>query len=631
MIVFVRRSCLLSRATVRERLRYWFDNTMAKGTGALIGWLALVSVALILAVSGLALWLTPDEVHAHQGWTGVLWMTLMRTLSPGKIASDTGTAPFLSLMLVASLGGIFIVSTLVGVLSTGLKGKIEELRKGRSRIIESGHTVILGWSEQVFTIVSELVKAHASQRGSVIAILADMDKPAMEDAIRTRVGDTGSTRLVCRTGRPTEPTDLDLMNLDAARSVVVLSPQGEEPDAHVIKTLLALAKRAGDHPPVVAAIAASRNMAAARLAGGPGVHLVDSDDTTSRLIVQSSRQSGMSVVCMDLLNFDGGEIYLRSDPVLAGLPYGQTLGAYASATVIGLRTSEGVMLNPPMDTLLGTSDQIIVIAQDDSLIRLAGDAGAIDEEHVRDHEHARPGPGRTLLLGWNGRAAQIVRYLDGYVPAGSVLDVASDHPQAGDGLVGLRNLTVSVKECDTTDRYALESLGVGLYQHVIVLSDDRHHPHHADTRTLMTLLQLRDMQTTLGERYSIVSEMHDENNRALAEVTEADDIVISDTVIGLLLAQLAESPHLSEVFGYLFDSRGSEIYPRPADNYVTQGAPVVFPTVVEAARRRGETAIGYRLAAGAGEAPHFGVVLNPDRSRTVAFGPGDSVIVLAER
>ncbi|MEV0967671.1 CASTOR/POLLUX-related putative ion channel [Microtetraspora glauca] len=621
----------MARATIRERLRYWFDNTMSKGTVALIGWLGLASLALILIVSGLTLWITPDEVFDHAGLPGVLWMTLVRALSPSKIASDSGTAPFLALMLAASLGGIFIVSTLVGVLSAGLKGKIEELRKGRSRIIESGHTVILGWSEQVFTIVGELVKAHASQRGSVIAILSDHDKPGMEQAIRTKVGDTGRTRLVCRTGRPTEPADLSLMSLETARSVVVLSPEGEDPDAHVIKTLLALAKRDGDHPPVVAAVAASRNMAAARLAGGPGVHLVDSDDTASRLIVQSSRQSGMSVVCMDLLNFDGGEIYLRPEPSLAGVPYGEALGAYRSATVIGLRAAGKVVLNPPMDTVIGTDDEIILIAHDDSLIHLSGGAPAVEEERIVGMAHERPGPERTLLLGWNGRAAQIVRYLDGYVPAGSTIDVASDHPGAGGGLTGLARLTLNTKECDITDRYALESLSAGLYQHVIVLSDDRYGTHHADTRTLMTLLQLRDIQTTLGDRYSIVSEMHDENNRALAEVTRADDIVISDTVIGLLLAQLAENPRLADVFGYLFDSRGSEIYPRPAEDYVVIGTPLAFSTVIESARRRGETAIGYRLAAGINEPPRFGVVLNPDKESPIAFAPGDAVIVLAER
>nr|BFE83896.1 hypothetical protein GCM10020093_064970 [Planobispora longispora] len=238
----------MSKATFRERSRYWFDNTMSRGTGALIGWLAAISVALIVVVSALVLWLTPVEADKHHGVAGVLWATLMRTLSPGKVASDTGSAPFIALMFAASLGGLIIVSALVGVLANGFKERFERLRKGRSRIIERGHIVILGWSDQVFTIVKELVEAHASRRGSTIAILADLDKVAMEDALRTHVGDTGRTRVVCRTGRPVEPADLDLMNLDAARSVVVLSPQGEDPDAHVIKTLLALDKRAGDHP-----------------------------------------------------------------------------------------------------------------------------------------------------------------------------------------------------------------------------------------------------------------------------------------------------------------------------------------------------------------------------------------------
>jgi hypothetical protein len=125
--------------------------------------------------------------------------------------------------------------------------------------------------------------------------------------------------------------------------------------------------------------------------------------------------------------------------------------------------------------------------------------------------------------------------------------------------------------------------------------------------------------------------MHDENNRALAEVTEADDIVISDTVIGLLLAQLAENRHLADVFGYLFDSRGSEIYPRPAAAYVKTGTKVTFSTVVESARRRGETAIGYRSSAARNTPPHYGIVLNPSKAEPIVLGARDSVIVLAER
>ncbi|MET7326681.1 TrkA C-terminal domain-containing protein [Nonomuraea sp. NPDC005650] len=621
----------MSKVTFRERARYWFDNTMSKGTASLIGWLAVVSVGLVVVVTALTLWLAPGEPEGVSHAGEVLWISLMHALSPLKIASDKGSVAYLTVMFAGSLGGLFIVSILVGLLSNGLKQKVDRLRRGRSRIVESGHTVVLGWSDQVFTIVAELVKAQASQKRSVIAVLAEHDKLDMEEAIREHVGDLGRTRLVCRTGRPTEPRDLALMNLASARSVVVLSPEGEDPDAHVIKILLALAKRRGVHPPVVAALASSRNIAAARLAGGADVHLVDSDDTASRLIVQSSRQSGMSVVCMDLLNFDGGEIYLRTPRKLVGMTYGEALHAYQTASVIGLRRPTGVVLNPDVDTVINADDEVIVIAGDDSHIRLAAGKPSLDEAAVVESEAPPAEPERTLLLNWNGRAEQIVRYLDGYVAPGSVLEVAADHPRAGTGLAGLRNLTVNVKDCDTTDRYALESLGVGLFQHVIVLSDDRFAAHHSDTRTLMTLLQLRDMQSALGEHYSIVSEMHEESNRALAEVTEADDIVISDTVIGLLLAQLAENRHLADVFGYLFDSRGSEIYPRPADSYVKTGTQVHFSTVVESARRRGETAIGYRNALARNDPPHYGIVLNPDKSVPVVLNKGDSVIVLAER
>lgn len=614
----------------RARMRYWFDNTMSRGTVSLVGWLALVSLVLVLAVTGLTLWLAPGEPAGTRSVWTVLWVALMHAMEPGEMAADEGSFAYMAIMFAGSLGGLFIVSMLVGLLANGLEQRVERLRRGRSRVVESGHTVILGWSDQVFTIVAELVKAHASEPRSVVAVLADKDKLEMEEQIRERV-DLGRTRLVCRTGSATEPHDLDLMGLADARSIVVLSPEGEDPDAHVFKILLALAKRDGPHPPVVAAIAATPNMAAARLAGGEDVLLVDSEDTASRLIVQSSRQSGMSVVCMDLLNFDGGEIYLRPGAEAAGRTYGEALSVYANATVIGLRRPTGVVLNPPMDTEVTDADELIVIAPDDSRIELAGEPAEVRADAIAAAAPAAPEPERTLLLNWNSRAAHVIRYLDGYVAPGSVLEIAADHPSAGSGLEGLRNLTVNVKECDTTDRYALEALGIGLFQHVIVLSDDRYGPHHADTRTLMTLLQLRDMQRATGERYSIVSEMHDENNRALAEVTEADDIVISDTVIGLLLAQLAENRHLADVFGFLFDSRGSEIYPRPAGSYVTTGTEITFATVVEAARLRGETAIGYRDAGRRNEPPHYGMVLNPPKAERVVLTERDSIIVLAER
>ena len=81
----------------------------------------------------------------------------------------------------------------------------------------------------------------------------------------------------------------------------------------------------------------------------------------------------------------------------------------------------------------------------------------------------------------------------------------------------------------------------------------------------------------------------------------------------------------------LVDPAGAEIYLKPALDYVKPGVPVSFYTVVEAARRRGETAMGYRIQAfGADRARAYGVVINPAKDVTLTFAEGDRVIVVAE-
>ena len=50
--------------------------------------------------------------------------------------------------------------------------------------------------------------------------------------------------------------------------------------------------------------------------------------------------------------------------------------------------------------------------------------------------------------------------------------------------------------------------------------------------------------------------MLDLRNRALAEVTRADDFIVSDRLVSLLMAQVAENPQLNAVFADLFDAGG---------------------------------------------------------------------------
>lgn len=638
----------MSQPTVRERFQYWFDGVMSRGVVALIGLLALASLAfiglvsIVVAVGGEAM--GPGGAE-RLPFGEALWASLMRTLDSGTMGGDEG-AGFRAAMLVVTVGGVVLVASLISVISASFDSRVEELRKGRSRVLEEDHTLVLGWSSKVFPIVNELCLANESRGRAAIVVLADGDKVEMEDELRAKVPRPGRTRLIVRSGDPMDLTDLDLVNPHAARSVIVLAPEdSEDPDSVVIKTALALTnnprRKAGRYH-IVGEIQEPGNLEAARLVGRDEADWVLTGDLISRITVQTSRQSGLSVVYTELLDFDGDEIYFTEQPALVGQTYAQTQLAFETSSVIGFvtgrrvgrdggRTDGTVHLNPPADTVYGAGDLLVVIAEDDSTIEVTApgtpDASALST--VAPREHA---PEHALVLGWNPGLATMLSELDQYVVAGSSVSVVADtEPPTPAAPSIYANLAVGFRRGDTTSRALLEQLDVGRYDHIIVLAGHGVAPHRADARTLVTLLHLRDMSEHLGLDLNVVSEMLDDRNRELAEVTQADDFIVSDKLISLLLSQISENDQLSDVFATLFSADGSEIYLRPADEYVRPGAEVDFYTVLEAARLRGETAIGYRVAEHAHHSEHaYGVRVNPRKSERRAYAPGDRIIVLAE-
>ena len=175
----------IQKPSLADRLRYASDEAFAKGPIVLIGWLAVISLLIILA-SAFLIWLL--RLAPEHNLLQLIWSSFMHTMDAGTVAGDSGSWPYLLVMLVVTMGGIFVLSTLIGILTTGIEARLEALRKGRSRVIEAGHTIILGWSEQIFPIISELVIANANQPKSCIVVLAPVDKVEMEDAIREKVG-----------------------------------------------------------------------------------------------------------------------------------------------------------------------------------------------------------------------------------------------------------------------------------------------------------------------------------------------------------------------------------------------------------------------------------------------------------
>lgn len=633
----------MKKASLKQRIQYYFENTMSAGTMGLIKWLAIASLFLIL-ILGLVILIfgikgSSEPDAENLGFIEGAWQSLMATLDAGTMGGDDGW-PFRAVRFIASLAGIFVISILIGAISSGIDSKLDQLKKGRSKVLESKHTLILGWSEKIFSIISEIIEANENQKKPSIVLLADRDKVEMEDEIRSKITNLKNTKLIVRSGSPLELSDISVVNPNEARSIIIVSPEEENADTYVIKSVLALTngkerKKEAFH--IVAEIKNPKNMEAAELVGNDETVFVLSEDLISRVTAQTCRQSGLSVVYSELLQFEGDEIYFQEEPKIVGKTYKETLFSYETSSVIGIFTNEKeVLINPPMDTIINKGDSVIAISEDDDTVIVSNKSNFnINENVFSRYDGKEETIEKTLVLGWNSKGKRIIEELDNYVALGSKVMIVAQNVEINDEIEDLKKSLVKQKityqEGDINDKTTLVNLKTEDFDHIIVLSYTGIDIQESDAKTLICLLHLRNLSEKANKDYSIVSEMLDIRNRELGVVAKADDFIVSDNLISLMLSQLSENKELKKVYDVLFEAEGSEIYLKPVNNYVREGENINFYTVLESASRLNESAIGYRITSQSSDSElHFGVKINPNKSDTICFSKDDYIIVLAE-
>ncbi len=629
--------------SLRERVRYAFDRTLARSTGALLGWLAACCLAIVVPVSTLLVWTDPGAPRSLSERLIAVWRTSAETLRLGGV---TGAPLRMLLSVLLGLIALLCVSTLVGVVTTGLGERLEELRRGRSTVLERRHAVVLGWSEQVFTVVGELVAAQAGRARGAVAVLADRDSTDMAAALETALGVTRGVRVVCRTGPPTDPAALALLTPSAAGSVLVMPADEDGADLEVVRVLLALRAVLGDavQPPVVAAVRDERYLAAARLAAGARGTVLETELTTARLLVQAARHPGLVRALRDLLDLAGAEFHVVEAPDAVGLVFDEILLRYAGSCPVGYLSADGrALLAPPPDARCGPGDRLIVVAHDDRPAPVAEHRAQVDLSVMAPVVVSPAPPTRTLLLGWNRRAPMVVDLLGRTARPGSVLHVmtySDTAPESGPDPVGTGRtggpgdgrLTVTHHVGEATRPESVGGLDLFSYDHVIALGPDAGPAcPRPDDPTLLTLLTLRSLEEETGRALPVVAELNDHRSRTLATLGPRSDAVVRGELTALAMARIAQNPAMAVLFEELFGVRGGVLTLRPASRYVLPGRVATFATVVAAAFRDGECAIGYRAYDPL--APHRDrdVLLAPGKTEHRAWDAADEILVVASR
>ncbi|KAH8075624.1 hypothetical protein JL721_1638 [Aureococcus anophagefferens] len=588
---------------VAYELDCWFSSNPYSKVLALL----YVSIALVLVGGGLLYGVSAT------GFGDAVWETLAGVGIDWTFASDA-EKPFSSasglltrlVAIASSLGGMFITALLLGIVSDAVGDYVDDLRKGKSDVLEHGHTLILGWNDKVLAVVEQISNANESEGGGVVVILCEKDKEEQEAEIDDFDYDDAGTTVICRQGNPLLVGDLRKVNAGGARSTIVLADEAGTPDQadarslRIVLSLVGLREAAngglGGH--VVVEMQDVDNEPLVRMVGGESVETVVAHDVIGRLMIQCARQPGLAEVWGSMLGFEGCEFYVKAWPELVGATFDECCVRFPDAVPLGILRNGDVLLNPGRSATVEAGDGLVVLAEDDDSYE-AAPAAALRSSLSAPPVDGDQAPECVLFCGWRRDLDDIVQLLDDFVVPGSELYLFNQVPvdEQRDRLLEaraqrkrppeLRNLAVHHSCGNLCSRRDLERLPMGEFTSCIILANDTH----------------------------------------LISDAGISDYVLSNELVSMTLAMVAEDRTVNLIVKHLFEEEGSELYIRNIADYVEPGDDPSFFDVMALARRKDppEIAVGYR-AAGEDHA-----VLNPpDKHEPRQWHPDDRLVVLAE-
>ncbi len=631
--------------TTGDKLRYQVDRFLSWSPLARFLGLFGISFLLISIAATLSMFVMPDDPEKPHDFLEQMWWALTRVADAGTMGDDTGTA-VRAVAIFSTLSGVFVVALLIGLVSSTIGDKLDDLRKGNSPVIDEGHTLILGWGEKVYAILRELREANSNQKHAAVVILSPTEKEEVENAVRDRMGDMQTTRVVVRQGSPFDPQDLRKVGAGRARSIIILASDAkdengnpvEDADMSAIKSLLALRRIPGaltKNHATVELVDGGRKTVVEQLGNG-GVEVVAMEETLSRMMVQTSRQNGLAEVYRALLSYEGSEFYFKAFPELTGQPFGDAQWKMKDAVVVGYRrpateeTPAATVLNPKDDVLLEEGDELLVIAEDDDSFSLTAQHAPQTPADFKGATPIARQPERLLVCGSSPKLGDMLREYDNYVlPGSEAWLMPNEDKEAFTNFIksevgSLKNLKLKYVDGDPTNPAALKKVASPDFYCALVVADTTKAEDEADAHTVMTVLLMRDLFKSFADKKPrIISEILDPRTKDLLEQDYAADFVVSSEMTSMLLAQISERRDLNAVFADLFDSDGNEVYLKRAACYVELDTPTNWLDVQKMARVRGEVAIGYMKF---GQTP----LINPPQSDTQPYTPEDRIIVLSE-
>lgn len=617
---------------LENKIKYAINDLLARNPL----WQILVLVVISVVIIALAdLFIEPSDIVSSSGEStgGQFWWLFTRLLDQGTFIGDHQYNTFIAVVgVLVTLGGILVLSLLIGIFSSKITEQIDLLKRGKSPIAQKNHLVVCGSGDRMYEVVRELVEAvEENSLNGKIVLFSSASREEMEEILSQRLKKNQRKKVICRSGITTDYDALDLPRFDRCQGFVVVGDN----DSNIIKTLIAVEALRGENiPQGICEIRAKGKERIAKMAYKE-ILCVPVREIVMRLLVQIGRQPGLSSVYNEVLSFDKSEFYMIEKSEIIGSSFVQISRKINNGIAIGIESGEKVVLNPPSDMILSSGDRLIVLTENDSKCSFSNETKCLVSSHKRESIVEKP---LKILVfsGWSISFGFMLNLIERYSEKGAEITVAGSLPQK-EGMKLLSEMKFSNCQVDyinnvRTDPDMVKALHPEKYDTIMVISGKGSvmSDEEVDSECLVTLLIIKHLREKITESHgseawntTIVSEIRNPRNRKLASAAGIDDFVVSNEVCSMVMAQLVIQPGLSRVYAEIFDPSGCEIQLRNALNY----EPGKFCEIVEQGFIRNEIVLGWLT----GTRSDVMVSLNPKRDAIVPIQPETKIVVIAER
>jgi len=365
----------------------------------------------------------------------------------------------------------------------------------------SHHTVILGWSPKIPSLLRQLAIANQSLGGGEITVLAALELAPMQQEFALHNIDMLGTTVKFLCGSRHDKKTLRQAAIDTASAIIVLAEDADESDELAIliikKILKAVTAKFQGH--VVVEVIDVENEPRIKQAGGEFVETVVAKDVITRLMVQCARQPGLAQVWKDILGFDKAEFYLKRWPKLDGMRFIDVLISFPDAIPCGVKVASRnnkIVINPDNEYVLADGDEVLVIADDDDSYSPSTSLPEVQKPAREAKENVDVKVVKKVLFcGWQRDMEEMVPVLEESLGTGSELWIFSEVPEEERLLQHkgeLENVTLVHCVGKPSSRKDLEALPLETFDSILLVAD-RNAPVE---EALSTLIMIKSIQVS---------------------------------------------------------------------------------------------------------------------------------------